>query len=49
MDSDDQSLVKVYEALKVNLTDLVTALDDAIARYDASGEAAIQRLGNFKD
>ncbi|MEV5298535.1 hypothetical protein [Amycolatopsis methanolica] len=49
MDSDEQSLVKVYEALKVNLTDLVTALDEAMARYDASDEAAIQRLGNFKD
>nr|WP_208407124.1 hypothetical protein [Amycolatopsis granulosa] len=49
MDSDDQSLVRVVEALRENLTDIVDAIDEAVARYDASDEAATQYLGKFKD
>ncbi|MDQ0382986.1 hypothetical protein [Amycolatopsis thermophila] len=49
MDSDENSLVPVYEALRVNLNQLVHALDEAMARYDASDEAATQHLGKFKD
>ncbi|MFD4196156.1 hypothetical protein [Amycolatopsis thermoflava] len=49
MDSDENSLVPVYEALRGNLNQLVHALDEAMARYDASDEAATQYLGRFKD
>ncbi len=49
MDSDENSLVPVYEALRGNLNQLVYALDEAMARYDASDEAATQYLGRFKD
>ena len=49
MDSDENSLVPVFEALRANLAQLVDALDEAMARYDASDEAATRYLGKFKD
>ena len=49
MDSDDHSLIKVVEALRELLTDLVDAIDEAVAQYDTSDEAATQYLGKFKD
>jgi hypothetical protein len=49
MDSDDQSLVRVFYALVQNLDSLVQAIDEAVSRYDASDEDATKHLGKFKD
>ncbi|AIJ20884.1 hypothetical protein [Amycolatopsis methanolica] len=49
MDSDEHSLVQVYDAIRANLGKLVDALDEAMARYDDSDGAATQYLGKFKD
>jgi hypothetical protein len=49
MDSDDQSLVKVFSAATDNLDTLRQAIETAISKYNASDEAATQRLGAFKD
>lgn len=49
MDSDEQSLVRVFLALLEGLDSLREALDVAIANYDAADDAAVQRLGQFKD
>ena len=49
MDSDEQSLVRVFFAAQEMLVSLREAIDIAISRYDASDEAAVQALGAFKD
>ncbi|GAB3584023.1 hypothetical protein GCM10027445_59610 [Amycolatopsis endophytica] len=49
MDSDDQSLVPVFEALREGLESLRQALDTAVRNYDAADEAATRHLGQFKE
>lgn len=48
MDSDQRSLIPVYEAVLDNLRTIREALDIAISKYDASNEAATQYLGKLK-
>ncbi|UQS23464.1 hypothetical protein L1857_11835 [Amycolatopsis thermalba] len=49
MDSDDQSLVRVFLAAQEMLDNLRVAIEIAISKYDASDEAATQALQTFKD
>ncbi|NIH82460.1 hypothetical protein [Amycolatopsis viridis] len=49
MDSDNQSLVPVFEALRAGLEKLRQALDIAMEKYDAADEAATKHLGQLKD
>ncbi|WP_435121561.1 hypothetical protein [Amycolatopsis thermoflava] len=49
MDSDEQSLVRVFLAAKDMLDSLLQAIEIAISKYDASDEAATQALNTFKD
>lgn len=49
MDSDDQSLVRVFEAAREMLTTLSQAIEIAISKYDAADDAATQALSKFKD
>ncbi|GHE93521.1 hypothetical protein GCM10017786_27860 [Amycolatopsis deserti] len=49
MDSDEQSLVRVFQAAKEMLGDLRQAIEIAISKYDASDETARQALNTFKD
>ncbi|MEV5297536.1 hypothetical protein [Amycolatopsis methanolica] len=49
MDSDQQSLIPVYQAVLENLRTIREALDIAISKYDASNDAATQYLGKLKD
>lgn len=49
MDSDDQSLVRVFHAAQETLETLRQAIELAISKYDASDEAATKALSTFKD
>ncbi|MFJ8811952.1 hypothetical protein [Amycolatopsis thermoflava] len=49
MDSDDQSLVRVFLAAQDMLASLGQAIEIAISKYDASDDAAVQALHTFKD
>ncbi|WP_431921101.1 hypothetical protein [Amycolatopsis tucumanensis] len=49
MDSDQNSLVPVFETVRENLKHIREALDIAMSKYDASDEAATRYLGKFKD
>ena len=49
MDSDEQSLVRVFFATQEMLASLLQAIDIAISKYDASEVAATQALNTFKD
>ncbi|NIH86168.1 hypothetical protein [Amycolatopsis granulosa] len=49
MYSDDQSLVRVFEAAQELLETLRQAIDTAISKYDASDEAATRAVSEFKD
>ena len=49
MDSDDQSLVPVFQMVLEGLGHLARALETAMHNYDAADEAAIQYLGKLKD
>ena len=49
MDSDERSLFQVFLALLEGLDNLREALEVAVRNYDAADEAAVQRLGRFKD
>ncbi|NIH81631.1 hypothetical protein [Amycolatopsis viridis] len=49
MDSDDQSLVRVFYAAQDMLASLRQAIEIAISKYDASEEAATQALNTFKN
>lgn len=49
MDSDQQSLIPVYETVLSNLKTIREALDIAMSKYDASNEAATRYLGTFKE
>lgn len=49
MDSDQNSLIPVYQTVPKNLKTIREALDVAISKYDASNEEATQYLGKFKD
>ncbi|MFD4251798.1 hypothetical protein ACFWQL_18860 [Amycolatopsis thermoflava] len=49
MDSDDQSLVRVYQAAREMLETLRQAIDIAVSKYDRSDDAAMQALQKFRD
>ncbi|GAB3570270.1 hypothetical protein GCM10027445_23490 [Amycolatopsis endophytica] len=49
MDSDDQSLVRVFLAAEDMLESLREAIEIAISKYDASDEAATEVLNTLKD
>ncbi|MDQ0376346.1 hypothetical protein [Amycolatopsis thermophila] len=49
MDSDDQSLVRVFLAAQEMLVSLHEAIEIAISKYDASDAAASEALHTFKD
>lgn len=49
MDSDQQSLIPVYETVLSNLKTIREALDIAMSKYDASNDAATRYLGRFKE
>ncbi|NYI93618.1 enoyl-[acyl-carrier-protein] reductase (NADH) [Amycolatopsis endophytica] len=49
MDSDEQSLVRVFHAAQEMLTSLGEAIDIAISKYNASEEAASEALNAFKE
>ncbi|GAB3576122.1 hypothetical protein GCM10027445_39680 [Amycolatopsis endophytica] len=49
MDSDDQSLVRVFHAAQEMLETLRQAIDIAISKYDASDQAATDALAPLKN
>lgn len=49
MDSDDQSLVRVFYAAREMLETLRQAIELAMSKYDASEEAVSKNLSNLKD
>ncbi|MDQ0376348.1 hypothetical protein [Amycolatopsis thermophila] len=49
MDSDEQSLVRVFYSVQDMLASLREAVEIAISKYDASDEAAAQAVRMFKD
>ncbi|MFD4193872.1 hypothetical protein [Amycolatopsis thermoflava] len=49
MDSDDRSLVRVFEAAQELMSTLRQAIDVAISQYNAADDAVVDTLSNFKD
>ncbi|MDQ0379680.1 hypothetical protein [Amycolatopsis thermophila] len=49
MDSDDRSLIPVYQTVLENLKPVREALDIAMSKYDASNDSATQYLGKPKE
>ncbi|UQS21875.1 hypothetical protein L1857_03065 [Amycolatopsis thermalba] len=49
MDSDDQSLVQVFNAARDTLETLRQAIETAISKYDASDESATKALNTLRN
>lgn len=48
MHSDDQSLVRVFEATQELLSTLRQAIETAMSKYNATDDAVVDTLSNFK-